>query len=110
MKKIIYERKAKIVYSGNINELKDQMKYLIQNHSDFQIMFSEGNFEKFWEMMPLQTMNERLDYDRGEIIYGPNGSPEDYKFLRINYYSNKADEKFIEKYSKNDLEILISGE
>jgi hypothetical protein len=110
MKKIIDEKKSLIKYVGNFEELKDQLKYLIESHPEFKNMFNEKDFEKFssYGNSP-QTLYERLDYNPKEILYGPNGSANKFKFFKINHYSKLADEKFIKKYSKNSLEIITKS-
>jgi hypothetical protein len=108
MKKIIDKEKCTIIYLGKVEELKNQLKYLTGIHPQFKLMSNEENFKKFpFQEFPFQTMNERLIYDKEKIIYGSNGSAQDYKFLNIKHYSDLADKKFIKKHGKKNLEIIL---
>jgi hypothetical protein len=108
MKKIINEKKGVITYFGKITELKNQLKYLMEVHSQFKYMLNEIDFKKLpVQDFPLQTMNERLTYNNKKIIYGPNGFFQPYKFLNIKHYSDLADKKFVKQYGKESLEIIL---
>ena len=59
----------------------------------------------------ISDMHQRIYYSNKEIYYGINSSNELTQkmiFPLIKKICNLADEKFIEKYLKNSLEIVVN--
>jgi hypothetical protein len=107
MKKIIYQKKSLVEYTGKKNELDEQIKNLVSSNPLFYYMVEhEEDLLQLLSRTKLQTMYECLSYKNNIIWYGPNGSPNPINRLTVKKCSERADKKFLED-GKNNLEIII---
>ncbi len=118
MKKIINEKNYYVIYQGKIDELKNQLNYLIElwrpNWKN-QIIEDVSKLEKIniFENKEISDMYQRIYYSNEKIFYRVNSSNrfiQKWVFPIMKKISKKADEKFIKKYSKNALEIIVENE